>query len=567
MKYESSILKRLIDTYGVVGNPRYLSEIIKEFIVRGKELYPQLFTYQSDWLAHIDEFGLTPEYTVSYTGQQIYAPHTKEKPVKSANLKGNTLVNLLANNNVEITSSLSSKIEYVYQLDTTKTYIIRYRVNQLPELSASGDTARAFKFEWYNGSIVGGYANINTNNVVIGKNEYIKIEPYSGEISRTSFGLWCPNYVSGTLNIDIMLIEYQDGMENWDIPYFEGMQSVKMPVLKTTGKNLFDMVDFANTLSQISPNVEIIDNNTLQITTTNLYRDIKYRPIKFKQNTQYVFQLYGETIEGRDRLANYISIVYTDGTKVNHNKLGLNVLVTDKEKTVDYIGVSYGVQGVTETISNISLVEGISTEFEPYKSNILTVNEEVVLRGISDVQDTLDLMTGELTERVGEVVYDGSDDENWDVAYINVDGLIGIATNIPSDMKYLGANRIDGFINDRLKQAVSENMSIYSGYGGWRMFAIYMDSSTFDSAQKIKQWLSQNPITVQYELDTESIKTVDLTIHDKDHQKVERLTSFEGGTHFTTTSQDGSLLPTLTVDVVTDLEEILMVCSSEGNTM
>ena len=90
MKYESSILKRLIDTYGVIGNPRYLSEIIKEFIVRGKELYPQLFTYQSDWLAHIDEFGLTPEYTVSYTGQHIYAPNTKEKPVKSAILKGST---------------------------------------------------------------------------------------------------------------------------------------------------------------------------------------------------------------------------------------------------------------------------------------------------------------------------------------------------------------------------------------------------------------------------------------------------------------------------------------------
>ena len=35
-----------------------------------------------------------------------------------------------------------------------------------------------------------------------------------------------------------MIIEYQEGMENWDIPYFEGMQSVKMPVLTTTGKNL-----------------------------------------------------------------------------------------------------------------------------------------------------------------------------------------------------------------------------------------------------------------------------------------------------------------------------------------
>lgn len=90
MKYESTILKRLIDTYGVIGNPRYISEIIKEFIVRGKELYPQLFTYQSDWLAHIDEFGLTPEYTVSYTGQSIYAPNTLERPVKSAILTGST---------------------------------------------------------------------------------------------------------------------------------------------------------------------------------------------------------------------------------------------------------------------------------------------------------------------------------------------------------------------------------------------------------------------------------------------------------------------------------------------
>ena len=39
---------------------------------------------------------------------------------------------------------------------------------------------------------------------------------------------------------DVMLIPYQEGMENWDIPYFEGMTSCKMPVLTTTGKNLFD---------------------------------------------------------------------------------------------------------------------------------------------------------------------------------------------------------------------------------------------------------------------------------------------------------------------------------------
>ena len=90
MKYESDILKRLIETYGVVGNPRYISEIIKEFIVQGKERFPELFTYQADWLAHIDEFGLNPTYTVTYTGQSIYAPNTLERPVKSAILTGST---------------------------------------------------------------------------------------------------------------------------------------------------------------------------------------------------------------------------------------------------------------------------------------------------------------------------------------------------------------------------------------------------------------------------------------------------------------------------------------------
>ena len=43
-----------------------------------------------------------------------------------------------------------------------------------------------------------------------------------------------------TLKYRVMIIEYQNGMENWDIPFFTSMQSVRMPVLTTTGKNLFD---------------------------------------------------------------------------------------------------------------------------------------------------------------------------------------------------------------------------------------------------------------------------------------------------------------------------------------
>ena len=48
---------------------------------------------------------------------------------------------------------------------------------------------------------------------------------------------------------------------------------------------------------------------------------------------------------------------------------------------------------------------------EPFKSNILTVNEDVELRGIGDVKDELNLLTGEVTERISEIVLDGS--EQW----------------------------------------------------------------------------------------------------------------------------------------------------------
>ena len=44
-------------------------------------------------------------------------------------------------------------------------------------------------------------------------------------------------------------------------------------------------------------------------------------------------------------------------------------------------------------------------DYEPYKTNTLTVNEDVTLRAIGDVRDELDCLTGQLTQRIGE---DGS---------------------------------------------------------------------------------------------------------------------------------------------------------------
>ena len=52
-----------------------------------------------------------------------------------------------------------------------------------------------------------------------------------------------------------------------------------------------------------------------------------------------------------------------------------------------------------------------------------------------------------------------------------------------------------------------------------------------------KQWLSENPITVQYKKATEQIKTVDLSILDQNENKVSSISSFNDTTHITASSE------------------------------
>lgn len=462
--------------------------------------------------------------TVHYDGQHITATDSIEGRSKSAILTGQTLVNLVPNkgeNTIVGTGSRIVRYELPYILPKNKKYLLCCNVKTITTTpSETGEITFALYSD-----------NGDTNQYILSTTSsgYLKKIFTTSDKDYSTQKLWVfarhGETTSATFD-NVMMIEYQDGMENWDIPYFEGMQSVKMPVLTTTGKNLFDE----------SEKVEgFIPNNHLKEELQTGVKNTWTTPwIKAKTNTSY-------TIQGGNR----------NNWQIKSRN---NVITFMNTKTIttlsdtEYIRCYYCNE--TFIASNVQLEEGsTATSYEPYKSNILSTNEDVTLRGVGDVQDTLDCLTGEVVSNVGEIVYDGSDDENWSTAYIEVDGLTGIATNIPDNMEYLGANRIDGFINNRLKQAVNEDMSMYSGYGGWRMFAIYMNSSTFDTVQKIKDWLSQNPITVQYQLAEKSIKTVALSDN--------HVYSYKDVTHYDCSSAEGSLVPTLSIDVPTNLPAVV----------
>ena len=67
-----------------------------------------------------------------------------------------------------------------------------------------------------------------------------------------------------------------------------------------------------------------------------------------------------------------------------------------------------------------------------------------------------------------------------------------------------------------------------------------------------KTWLSNNPITIQYRLQTESVKTVDSTITVQDGQTISKLNSFNGTTHVSTEVADVTVYPTVAVEVAVE---------------
>ena len=140
------------------------------------------------------------EYTVlgeDLSGQSIV--HIKETPT----LEGSTLVNLILGKSVEN----SHYTDYtIAKIDKTKTYLIKF--NSTKNILQVGFIVNDTTWNVSKGSgldILDGY-------VILKPNENLDITKLR-VVTNNSTG----SYVLKT-----MLFEYQEGMENWDIPYFEG---------------------------------------------------------------------------------------------------------------------------------------------------------------------------------------------------------------------------------------------------------------------------------------------------------------------------------------------------------
>ena len=337
--------------------------------------------------------------------------------------------------------------------------------------------------------------------------------------------------------------------------YFEGMQSVKMPVLTTTGKNLINYKNYnLNVNVGQNPQEIIVDEQGLSFNVgdaswKSLWYDLYLEKgenytLSFNTNLLkcFIFKSKVNTYVSSERVAETPLI---DATEENIQKV-----------TTTFVAPSTGfirMRLTNETKMGNIILENLqieknksATTYEPYKSNILSTPEDLELRGIRKVKDELNVATGELTQRIVQKVFNGS--EAWYLSAdptenlyfrLNISDILNQEANVNIPLvlsdKYPGKTQ-DSVVNKKEDGICSQ----------WAGHQLVVKDSTVSTIDEFKAKLSQSPMTVSYIMDTPIIKTVDLSDN--------HVYSYKDVTHYACSSEDGSLVPTLSVKVPTDTQ-------------
>ena len=335
---------------------------------------------------------------------------------------------------------------------------------------------------------------------------------------------------------NLMLIEYQEGMENWDIPYFTGLCDVKMPILRNVGKNLLSIQDYSpkGTLT----NVEVT-RNTLKATVEGVWHGFEYI-LQLKPNTEYTFSFERDS----DTVKGYIRHPENKGWTGGYGGYS-NYTFTTRDTGVIRFTIESSLANNTIVVRNPMIVEGNlrPTSYENYKTNILRTSEEIVLREVGGVCDTYNVLTGEYVRRIGEIVLDGSDDEKWALGSWWTPQVETMGFEMPLSTKG-DSSLADKLIHGKFNTITFTDIEYLGVSYEWQCLGIRIKRSKLSTEDitGLKMYLSQNPITVQYEL-AEPITTI-----------VEPLTipfAYQNGHVILESGYEGqSLLPTLEYSTV-----------------
>lgn len=446
-----------------------------------------------------------------------YSANVMDGHAKSAILKGQTLVNLvndikIGNANVNTGRPTSLNTGFTTNLSISGSNELTIFLKNI-----TPDVARYIILEFDSNDV-----KISTMSWSYLDDEFINYTTKSN-CARLTLSVVNDDKTITTQTIDEIKETYKpmvlSGNHSY-IPYFEGMQSVKMPVLTTVGKNLLWNLNpnnpdnnFSSSGGGTSP---VLYSEEEQAFYTNRHRAIN---LTAKPNTTYTFS--AKCKNRSEGTKGYVWLLKSPyalgiGEKTDNWERFSGTFTTNSTGNISlYIYDSV-------YFKDIQLEESpIVTSYEPFKTNILTVNEDVTLRGIGDVRDELNCLTGEVTERISEIVADGVNFKFVKVSQnmqqygdgsvrFDLQELNDINTKVSNN--WVDASKI--IINDRLKTGLFPtfaNTKEKDVITMWNKTLVIVFSDTnIRTLEQANDWLKQNPITIQYQLANESIKTVDL---------------------------------------------------------
>lgn len=478
---------------------------------------------------------------LDYEGQHITANNSIEGHTKSAILKGQTLVNLCPSKVIDYVAS-SDWDGYHQLVQNSKQSFDQWRAlqdlkpNTKYYISCYVETFEVVNNEGYRLNNPSVESIFGDSMIVNGVGRYQWLSTTKSELTDEIFmALRSQNaFARGAIKIrDFMIIEYQDGMENWDIPYFTGMSSVRMPVLSTIGKNLFDGELENGGFDALTgePNT-----STDRVRSKNFIK--VFNPLLTISRTICEGQLY---IYEYDKNKTFIKLIDA-GLPQQSVK---NVQLSENTK---YIKFADKTNNLT---SLFQLEQGTqSTPYEPHKSNILSTPEEMVLRGIGDVKDTLNLTTGEYVQRIGLITANELEASDYYKADLELENTIHFGMLTKGREKLRAKTLAKSVCNIIPVMSGSDDVfhARFDRGTPYSSFTIWMDKTKLETEDVfgLIKWLKDNNVVIQYELAEPIIKTVDLSDN--------VVYSYGSTTHYSCSSEEGSLVPTLSVKVPTDVQ-------------
>lgn len=225
-------------------------------------------------------------------------------------------------------------------------------------------------------------------------------------------------------------------------------------------------------------------NNTNNLLTINQTTNSVI--VNVKKNTNYTIS---KVASDKFRIGFYNSIPVCGETLANVklNDTGNTIIANSGDNTylvVYYYDNNSGSYTKQEILDSIKIYEG----YDPYYE----------LVSIGDIKDTLEVVSGVLTKRIGKVVLDGS--ENWMYSN-NQFNIIGSGY-----LKYSnGGKCYSSHFKGSVYGTIGNDKEMWIGNSSF-IVAIWNDITT---VAEFKTWLSNNPVTVYYLLAEE--ETIELT--------------------------------------------------------